>query len=65
MSKKDLFESLQENNKPTGAKPTKLNENKLNNLVDTISPTVKPELSSDESLFTSLERSQNKRGGKS
>lgn len=39
--KKDLFESLQERNKATNTPGTKLNENELNTLVDTISPPVK------------------------
>ena len=62
-NKKDFFQELiDRNSSNTSAPSTKLNNDDLNKLVDTIAPTVKPEPSPEESLFTSLERAQDKRG---
>jgi len=61
MTKKDLFESLQETNKPTGATSTTLNDDKLNTLVDTISQPVRPkkfEVNPEESIFEQLKNEQ-------
>ena len=66
--KKDLFESLQERNKETNTPSTKLNENKLNDLVDTISPPLKPkkfQVNPDIPFLQQLAEEHKKDGGDS
>lgn len=64
-NKKDFFQKLldSQGNKPS-ATPAKTNINNedINKLVDTITKPINPEPSPEESLFTSLERAQDKRG---
>ena len=68
MKKKSFFETLEEaNNTTSKIQGGAVEKDKLNKLVDDL---VKPKqhqtnVKTEESLFTSLERSQNKRGGKS
>lgn len=64
-NKKDFFqELLDRHGSKTSATPTKTNidNDDINKLVDTITKPINPEPSSDESLFTSLERANDKRG---
>ena len=64
-NKKDFFQKLLDRHgNKASATPTKsnLNNEDINKLVDTISKPINPEPSSDESLFTSLERANDKRG---
>lgn len=69
--KKDLFQELYEKNSGSNGvhtPKTKLNENKLNALVDTISPPVRPkkfELNGDIPFLQQLADEQKKDGGES
>ena len=68
MKKKSFFETLEEaNNTTSKIQGGTVDKDKLNKLVDDL---VKPKqrqtnVNTEELFFTSLERSQNKRGGKS
>ena len=68
MKKKSFFETLEEANNTTSKIQGKtVDKDKLNKLVDDlVKPKQRPtNVNTEESFFTSLERSQNKRGGKS
>ena len=68
MKKKSFFETLEEaNNNTPKTQGGTVDKDKLNKLVDDlVKPKQRPtNMNTEESLFTSLERSQNKRGGKS
>ena len=68
MKKKSFFETLEEaNNNTPKTQGGTVEKDKLNKLVDDlVKPKQRPtNMNTEESLFTSLERSQNKRGGKS
>lgn len=66
MTKKNLFQELQERNNPTGNKSTKkLDDDALNKLVDTIAPPVRPkkfQVDSDIPFLQQLADEQKKRG---
>ena len=68
MKKKSFFETLEEANKTTSKiQGGTVDKDKLNKLVDDlVKPKQRPtNVNIEESFFTSLERSQNKRGGES